>query len=163
MMRALIFIASLLVVPLAILLFAQWPLRELVQAYSRLANDMAQVLFAVYVAVAVTAASGANTHLSAARPDGDTATSAVPMTGKLTRLRPWALLVCVGPWSVFMLWSAWPQIAASVTGLEKFGETLTPGFFLVKLALALMLVLVLVEALARVFKNRGDQKSRATP
>ena len=60
-----------------------------------------------------------------------------------------------------MLWAAWPQIAASVTGLEKFGETLTPGFFLVKLALALMLVLILTEALTRVFQNRREHKAKA--
>jgi hypothetical protein len=65
-MRTLIFIASLLVVPLALLLFAQWPLRELVQACSRQANEAAQILFALYAAVAVTAASITNQHLAAA-------------------------------------------------------------------------------------------------
>src|SRR5437762_900472 len=42
--------------PLALLLFAQWPLRDLVQAYSREANDLGQLLFAAYVAVAVAVA-----------------------------------------------------------------------------------------------------------
>lgn len=161
MMRALVFAASLLVVPLAFLLFAQWPLRELVQAHSRLANDMAQVLFALYVAVAVTAASVARTHLSAAPHLTGADAGSATTGGKFQVWRPWALLACVGPWSVFMLWAAWPQIAASVTGLEKFGETLTPGFFLVKLALALMLVLILTEALTRVFQNRREHKAKA--
>jgi hypothetical protein len=44
-MRILSFLASLLVIPLALLLFIQWPLREWVQAYSRQANDMGQILF----------------------------------------------------------------------------------------------------------------------
>ena len=64
----LILIASMLVLPLAVLLLAQWPLREWVQAGSRQANDVAQIVFALYVAVAITAASRANTHLAAARP-----------------------------------------------------------------------------------------------
>jgi TRAP-type C4-dicarboxylate transport system permease small subunit len=53
-----------LALPLALLLFLQWPLREWIQAYSREANDLAQVLFAFYVAVAVTAATRARTHLA---------------------------------------------------------------------------------------------------
>ena len=55
-MHRLFFLTSLLAVPLALLLFAQWPLRDVVQAYSRQTNDWAQILFAVYVAVAITAA-----------------------------------------------------------------------------------------------------------
>ena len=46
--------AAALVLPLALLLFAQWPLRDLVQAHSREANDLAQIIFALYMAVAVT-------------------------------------------------------------------------------------------------------------
>lgn len=41
--------ASVLVLPVSLLLFLQWPLREWVQAYSREANDLAQALFAIYV------------------------------------------------------------------------------------------------------------------
>ena len=132
-------LASLLVLPLAALLFAQWPLREVVQAGSRLANDMAQILFALYAAVAVTAASLAHTHLAAGRP--------MPAGGQ-ARWRPIALLVCLGPWALFMLWSSFPLIRDSVAGLEKFSETLAPGFFVIKLALGLLLLLVLAEAVA---------------
>jgi hypothetical protein len=56
-MRFVTLCASLLVLPLAGLLFFQWPLRECVQAYSHEANDLGQVLFALYVAVAIFAAS----------------------------------------------------------------------------------------------------------
>src|SRR5205085_6516927 len=48
---------------LALLLFAQWPLRDWVQAYSREANDLAQIGFAFYVSLAVTAATRAGAHL----------------------------------------------------------------------------------------------------
>jgi len=47
-----------------LLLFLQWPLRDLVQAYSREANDLAQVLFALYVSIALTQATRQRTHLA---------------------------------------------------------------------------------------------------
>jgi hypothetical protein len=139
-MRILSFLASLLVIPLALLLFIQWPLREWVQVYSRQANDMGQILFALYVAVAVTATSVARSHLAAG------AASHAPQA-KCSLWRTWALLACLGPWAMFMLWSGFPSLRESVFGLERFAETLTPGFFVVKLALALMLVLVLWDAI----------------
>lgn len=130
--------AALLALPLALLLAAQWPLRDLVQAYSRQANDLAQILFAVYVAFAVTAASAAGTHLSAAHTG--------PPPG---RWRAWALLACVAPWALFMLWTFTGPALDSARLLERFSETLNPGFFAIKLALLLLVVLVLAEALLR--------------
>src|SRR5438309_389467 len=124
-----------LVLPLAVLLFAQWPLRELVQAYSREANDLAQIVFAFYMAVAVSAATRANIHLSAGHQ--------VP---RVTRARAWALFACVAPWCGFMLWASFPPVLESVKQLERFGETFNPGYFVVKLALWVLLVLALVEA-----------------
>ena len=169
-MHRLFFLASLLAVPLALLLFAQWPLREVVQAYSRQANDWAQIVFAVYVAVAITAASMANTHLAAARsadgldqhgplqnkPQQRSSEALEVIPAAPSRWRAWALAACLLPWATFTLWAAAPQILASIKGLEKFGDTLTPGFFLIKLALGLLLVLVLVEVLLRL-------RSKASP
>ena len=145
-MSRLLRFSALLVLPLVFLLFVQWPLRDWMQVSPRLANDVAQVIFAVYVAVAVTAASRARTHLSAHRP--------LHAAGGAASWRAWALLACVGPWSGFVLWSGGPQIVASVVGLEKFSETLTPGYFLVKLAMGLMLLLVAVEAILGVLEGR---------
>ncbi len=147
LVQAGLLLASLLVLPLAVLLFGQWPLREWVQAWSREANDMGQICFAWYVAVAVTAASVTHSHMAAHTP----LQSAHPPA---RNWRPWALLFCLTPWALFMLWAAAPQIRVSVAGLEKFAESLTPGYFMVKLALALMLVLVLVNALADVLRHR---------
>lgn len=130
---------GLLVLPLAALLLAQWPLRELVQAYSRQANDAAQVLFALYVAVAMTAASRSHAHLASLQPH--------PSGASRPRWHAWALLACVTPWALFMLWAGWPLVAASVASFERFGETLTPGYFVIKLSMALMLLLVLAEGL----------------
>ena len=56
-LEALIDAFSTLALPLSLLLFLQWPLRELVQAYSREANDLAQCLFALYVSVAILCAT----------------------------------------------------------------------------------------------------------
>jgi TRAP-type C4-dicarboxylate transport system permease small subunit len=145
-MRLILFIASLLILPLAALLFGQWPLREVVQAGSRFANDMAQILFAVYAAVAVTAASRAGTHLAAGRP---------ALAQARPRWRAVALLVCLGPWSLFMLWAAYPMVRDATVGLERFSETLSPGYFVIKLALALMLTLVLADAIMQAWVRKG--------
>ncbi len=140
-MRFLLLGASLLVIPLALLLFLQWPLREWVQAYSREANDLGQVLFALYVAVAVLAASRGGVHLSAGH------------SSSRAQWRIWGVLLCVGPWAAFMLWAASGTIAQSVRDLERFAETLNPGYFAIKLALGLLLVLVLVQALGAALKT----------
>jgi hypothetical protein len=131
-------LAGVLALPLVFLLFAQWPLREWVQAYSRQANDAAQVIFALYMAVAVSAATAGRAHLAAP--------SLPSAHGRRPAWHSWALLLCILPWSLFMLWAAWPLVANSVAALERFGETLTPGYFLIKLSLVLMLILVLAES-----------------
>ncbi len=136
-----------LALPLALLLFAQWPLRELIQAYSRQANDLAQILFALYMAVAVSAASAAGTHLAALHKGRSSAVS-------MPRWRRWALLLCVAPWALFLLWACAPMVFESVRHWEKFGETLTPGYFLVKLALVLLLLLVLAQALLQLVPRK---------
>jgi hypothetical protein len=57
--------AAWLVLPLALLLFAQWPLRDAVGAWSRQANDIAQWLFALYVALALRTATRQRVHMAA--------------------------------------------------------------------------------------------------
>lgn len=148
MFRILVPAASLLVLPLAVLLFAQWPLRDLVQAYSVQANDFAQILFALYMAVAVTAASRDGAHLAAGHaPDEHTPPP--------RRWRAWALAACTLPWALFMLWTSAATVWRSLLQLERFGETMTAGYFLIKLALWLMVALILVDAVARLLHRRG--------
>jgi TRAP-type mannitol/chloroaromatic compound transport system permease small subunit len=134
-------VASFMAMPLALLLFAQWPLRELLQAYSREANDVGQIVFAFYVAVAVTAASRGHVHLASFKPSHQ--------GPHRPRWHAWAVLVCTAPWAIFMLWAGWPLIAGSLASLERFGETLTPGYFLIKLAMGWMVLLILLEGIAR--------------
>lgn len=139
-MRFLLVAAGALVLPLTLLLFAQWPLRDLVQGGSRQANDLAQVIFALYMAIAVTAASIAGMHL-AARHAPDEHDPPV-------RWRAWAVFACTAPWAVFMVWTSAPTVWQSVAQLEKFGETLNPGYFFIRIALMLLAVLVLVQGIA---------------
>ena len=142
MLRIALLAAGALVLPLTLLLFAQWPLRDVVQAGSRQANDLAQVVFALYMAVAVTAASIQGAHLAAhagaqARP---------------AAWRRWAVAACTAPWAVFLLWTSAPSVWQSVLQLERFGETLNPGYFLIRVALWLLALLVLVHGAAALRK-----------
>ena len=54
--------ARWLVLPIVLLLCLQWPLRDLVQGWSREANDLGQWLFALYVAASLTAATRARSY-----------------------------------------------------------------------------------------------------
>lgn len=142
--------ARWLVLPVAALLFLQWPLRDWVRAYSREANDFGQVCFAVFVAVAVTAATRAQAHL---------ATGALAARYRQTtrrRLeRTGAALVLI-PWSVYILWAGWPIGAASLRAGESFPDTGNPGYFVVKLAMLLLALLVVAQALVTLAKSWTD-------
>jgi TRAP-type C4-dicarboxylate transport system permease small subunit len=64
-LRLLCSAAAWLALPVVAALFLQWPLRDALRCCSREANDLGQWLFALYIAVAVTAATRAGTHLAA--------------------------------------------------------------------------------------------------
>lgn len=122
-------IISWLVIPLAVLLLAQWPLREAsawLGSHARTANDMAQIVFAIYATCAITAASVAGVHL-AARHD----------LGRYSRAQQYGLIACILPWVLWMTWASVPMAWRAALSLEKFSETLTPGFFIIKLAVLL--------------------------
>jgi len=145
-MRRLITVTSLLVLPLALLLFAQWPLRDWVQAFSRQANDIGQILFALYGAVAITAASVSESHLALAKP-------AQAATKTIAPWRSWVLLACIAPWALFLLWTAVPQMLGSIAIREIFSEGLTPGYFILRIALVLLALLALVHAVAQAWSD----------
>jgi TRAP-type C4-dicarboxylate transport system permease small subunit len=135
-------VVGVLALPLALLLFLQWPLRELVRAYSREANDVAQCLFALYVSVAVLCATRHGAHL---------ATEAIALRysaatrARLSRVASLAILV---PGALFVLWAAWPIAAQAASQLEALPETFNPGNFVAKGAVVLLALLVLAQALA---------------
>jgi TRAP-type mannitol/chloroaromatic compound transport system permease small subunit len=130
-----------LVLPVALILFVQWPLRDFVRAFSREANDLGQWIFALYVSLAVTFATRERTHLAV-----DAIAHGYDARWRLAIAR-WGGLFCVAPWALFMIWTVWPTVQRSVQALEKFPETYNPGYFLVKVAALLLAVLALLQAL----------------
>jgi TRAP-type mannitol/chloroaromatic compound transport system permease small subunit len=134
-------LGMILVIPVSALLFLQWPLRGIVQAYSREANDLAQWLFALYVSIALVAATRDHTHLAA----DAYAQRFEPRTS--ARLSRAAALLALVPWSLFMLYAAWPGVVQSVLQWEAFPETTNPGYFLIKVSAALLAILTLLQAL----------------
>jgi len=129
-----------LALPVVLLLSAQWPLRDLVRCCSREANDIGQWLFALFIAIALTAASRAGTHLRAdffAHRFSDRARRRIAAAGGALIAAPWALFV-IGSYGR----DAWRSLLA----LERFPDTNNPGYFIIKLAVLLMAALVAVQA-----------------
>jgi TRAP-type mannitol/chloroaromatic compound transport system permease small subunit len=130
-----------LALPIVTLLFLQWPLRTVLGLYSREANDLGQWLFAIYVAVSVAAATRAKAHLAAdivARNYSAAAREWLARAGALFGLIPWSIIVLVTSWSL---------VRDSTLLVERFPDTGNPGYFIIKLALLLMAILVLIEGL----------------
>lgn len=130
-----------LVVPLSLLLFLQWPLRDLLGRYSREANDLGQILFALYVTLAITYATRHRAHLAA---DGLARRFAPRTRQRLGRIASMLVLV---PWAAYLLYAAAPAIAQSVAILEGFPETFNPGYWIIRLCAGLFAALVLLQAL----------------
>ncbi|HXZ22094.1 MAG TPA: TRAP transporter small permease subunit [Pseudolabrys sp.] len=136
--------AQWLALPLIVLLFLQWPLRDLFRAYSREANDFGQIIFALFVAVSVTAATRAGTHLAA----DAVAQRYSPRVRHYIR-KIGALLGFV-PWALFILIASKRVVIYSLQLRETFPDTANPGYFIIKLALWLMAVMILAQALVDV-------------
>ena len=140
--------AAFLVLPVSLLLFLQWPLRDLVRAYSREANDLAQILFALYVSVAITEATRRGAHLAA---DALAQRYSPLLRERLKRIAACAVLI---PWSLFVLYAGSGTTWLSMMQLERFQDTLNPGYFLVRMAAMLLAALVLVQAVVDLFAPR---------
>ncbi len=138
--------AQWLALPLVTLLFLQWPLRDLVHCCSRDANDLGQWVFALYVAVSMTAATRAGTHLAA------------DLLAQRYSPRQRAILnragMAVGflPWALFILFASRDVVFNSLRGLESFPDTFNPGYFIIKLALWLVALLVAAQAVVEIFR-----------
>ncbi len=139
---------SVLVIPLSILLFAQWPLRDWVGRWSHEADDFGQICFAVFIGIAVTYATRRRAHLAA-----DVLAHRYSLRTRMRLERAAALLIAL-PWSAFVLYAAWPSLIRSVAQLEGFADTYNPGFFLLRVAVALLAALVLIQALLDGFGKR---------
>jgi TRAP-type C4-dicarboxylate transport system permease small subunit len=138
-----------LLLPVVALLFLQWPLRDLVRAWSREANDLGQWLFALYVAMAFTAATRAHTHLAAdalARHYSEPTRALLARLGALLSLVPWALFVIIGGAHL---------VLPSLRLLEAFPDTFNPGYFIIKLALWVLAGLILAQAIIDIVRPRA--------
>ena len=138
--------ARWLALPLIVLLFLQWPLRDLFRGYSREANDLGQVVFALFVAVSVTAATRAGTHLAV-----DLLAQRYS-TRMRRRLKQMGSAVGLLPWALFVLVAGKITIVSSVHDLELFQDSGNPGYFLVKVALWVMAALILGQSLVDIFR-----------
>ena len=130
-----------LVLPVALILFLQWPLRDFVQWGSREANDLGQWVFALYVSLAMTFATRERAHLAV-----DAIAHDYPAKVRAAIAR-WGSVLCVVPWTLFMIWTIEPTVQRSVMALEKFPDTFNFGYFLIKIAALLLAVLALLQTL----------------
>ena len=131
--------AKWLALPVVAALFLQWPLRDILGRYSREANDLGQWIFALYIAAAITAATRAKTHLAA-----DTLSRYYPPQWR-ERLSRLAIVLGLLPWAVFVLFTSRYIVLSSVLELEQFPDTYNPGYYIIKIALWLLALLVLIE------------------
>jgi len=129
------------VLPVSLLLFAQWPLRDLVHAYAIQANDTAQWMFALYVSVALTFATRERTHLAA---DAFAQRYSPETRQRIARIGGF---FCIVPWSLFILVVLTPAVWQSILELEGFPETYDPGYFIIKVATWLLALLALAQAM----------------
>ena len=138
--------AQWLALPLILLLFLQWPLRDIVRGYSREANDLGQIIFALFVAVSVTAATRAHTHLAS------DAMAHRYSARRRHRLRQLGAVLGVVPWAVFVFIASRQFVLASLLEREAFPDTVNPGYFLIKAALWIMTALIIVQAAVDIFR-----------
>lgn len=134
-------VGAALVIPVSLLLCLQWPLRDVVHRGSREANDLAQWLFALYVAIAITAATRSRSHLAS-----HLLAHRYSANARRNLDRAAAGLVLL-PWSLFLIWSGAPTAWQSLMQLEGFPDTYNPGYFMVRIAGVLLAVLVALQAL----------------
>jgi TRAP-type mannitol/chloroaromatic compound transport system permease small subunit len=144
--------AKWLALPLVTLLFLQWPLRDIVRSYSREANDLGQVAFAFFVALSVTAATRAGTHLAA-----DLLARRYTVRTR-RRLNQIGAAIGLLPWALFVLIASKGTVTSSVRDLEAFQDSGNPGYFLIKIALWVMAAAILAQALVDIFRpvEAGD-------
>jgi TRAP-type mannitol/chloroaromatic compound transport system permease small subunit len=138
--------AQWLALPLILLLFLQWPLRDIVRSYSREANDVGQIIFALFVAISVTAATRAGTHLAA-----DTLAQRYS-TRTRHGLKRIGTAVSVLPWALFVVFAGTSVVVPSVRGLEAFADTDNPGYFIIKAALWFMAIMIVAQSAVDVFR-----------
>jgi len=138
--------ASWLCLPLIVLLFLQLPLREIVHGGNNAANDVGQIIFANFMMVGIPYAMRWDAHVRVDivhRHFGRRFRAFVELAGTVLLTMPW--LVLVG-------WYARPVVVNSLAETERFAETFTPGYFILKLGLFFFVVLAGFQAIANIIR-----------
>lgn len=130
-----------MVLPLALLLFAQWPLRDALGAWSRQANDVAQWVFALYVALALREATRQRAHMAAGL-----FIARYPLRWR-QRIARFGEAICVLPWAIFVLVTGAAPTWNSVLALEAFPDTFNPLYFVIRASAWLLALLVALQAI----------------
>lgn len=146
-----------LVAAVVVLLFAQIPLREFFRAGNGLSNDMGQLAHAAVVVTGIALAMRARAHVRV-----DLLTQAWS-----ERRRALVELICttlfVLPWMAAIAWFGWPIVRRGFAVVERFPETFSPGYFLLKgliLALAALVALQAFADMARALATLRERDGR---
>jgi TRAP-type C4-dicarboxylate transport system permease small subunit len=141
---------SLLALPLVALLFLQWPLRDWIGSGSRQANDIAQWIFALYVAIAIRHTSRRRGHIAAYA-------LAAHYPARVRRaLARYGQALCLLPWAIFVLVTAAAPAWRSLRSLESFPDTSNPLYFVIKCSAWLLALLIALQSLADLFVADAD-------
>jgi TRAP-type mannitol/chloroaromatic compound transport system permease small subunit len=136
--------AAWLCLPLIVLLFLQLPLREIVHGGNNTDNDFGQVVFAAFVMLGIPFAMRHDAHVRVDIFYARLTTrqrAAVDLVGTVLLLLPWLALIG---------WYSLPIVLNSLFEMEKFAETYTRGYFILKLQLFLLVALVGLQAIANI-------------
>jgi TRAP-type mannitol/chloroaromatic compound transport system permease small subunit len=134
--------ASWLCLLVILLLFLQLPLREIVHGGNNTDNDFAQIIFANFIMVGIPFAMRWDSHVR------------VDIFRQHFSARWRAVIELAGtalftlPWLAILGWYALPIVLNSLAETERFAETYTPGYFVLKFGLFLFVALVGLQAIA---------------
>ena len=129
---------------LVFLLWIQWPMREILWGNARLFNDFGQIVFAFFWVLAFAVACTTQSHLQLTSSE-----RIKPRNSLWTSI--WSLALTL-PWALFVVYSGWPLLWHSVHDNEKFPDSYSPGFFLIKFALVLLPVGLLLAGWKSIMK-----------
>ena len=108
------------------------------------ANDLGQIIFALFVAVSITAATRAGTHLAA------DAVAQRYSPRLRVHIRQIGALVGLAPWALFILFASKSAVISSLQVREGFPDTGNPGYFIIKLALWIMAIIILAQSVLEI-------------
>jgi TRAP-type mannitol/chloroaromatic compound transport system permease small subunit len=137
---------SWLCLPLILLLFLQLPLRNIVHGGNNADNDFGQIIFANLFMMGIPFAMRHDAHVR------------VDIFHQHFSARARAIVELGGtalftlPWLALLGWYALPIVLNSLGETEKFPETYTPGYFLLKLGLVFFVILVGFQAIANIIR-----------